>query len=71
MKDFNDIMALLVFFLSVICLATTPHIFTSYTALDHVLAWTGVLCFSVYYLRDILARTAKRLTGFTTRSGRA
>ena len=71
MKDFNDIMALLMFFLSVICLSTTPHILTSYSALDHVLAWAGVLCFSIYYLRGILAKTAKRLTGFTIRSGRA
>lgn len=60
MKSFNDIMALFVFILSVVCLATTPYHFVEYSAFDYVLSWMGVLCFSVYFLREIIIKSGKR-----------
>jgi len=55
MKKNNDIMVFIVFVLSVICLASSSHQTGSFSAIDHVFAWMGVVCFTCYYLRAFLA----------------
>lgn len=52
-RRFNDFMALAVFVLSVVCLATARDI---YTSMDILIAWMGVICFSCYFMREPLRR---------------
>lgn len=68
MKNFNEIMALLVFVLSIACLATTPYNDASYSTIDYVLAWMGVVCFSTYFMRDMLRKLGKKSIDFTFKS---
>lgn len=67
MKTFNDAMALIVFALSVVCLATSSYNSISYSLLDYALAWMGVVCFSAYFMRDTLKRYGGKTIELTTR----
>jgi hypothetical protein len=55
-KYFNDSMAIFVFVLSVICLTTSQRSGADHTEIDFVVAWMGVVCFSVYSLREVLKK---------------
>lgn len=67
MKTFNDAMALIVFVLSVVCLATSSYNSVSYSLLDYALAWMGVVCFSAYYMRDTLKKYGGKTIELTSR----